>query len=100
MPKGIVKDVGVADLALIELARDGATKAPWWVLSELKANGYVRVNYKGVPVLTDAGKTRARKLDGAELHDPDGPPLRSYWSGRSQRVSQRPGEAPAGGGLG
>jgi hypothetical protein len=55
-----VKNVGVIDLALIELAR-GKTDAPPAVLKQLSSRGFVTIA-KGRASLTAAGRRRATRL--------------------------------------
>jgi hypothetical protein len=59
-----VKDVTVADIALLELL-DGSTPAPEDVLQRLAAAGHVSLTF-GRPTLTESGRARAEKLKPAE----------------------------------
>lgn len=61
-----VKNVTVADLALVELL-GGKTDAPAGVLAKLRAKGHVSI-MGGEARLTAKGKRRAQALRGAE-HD-------------------------------
>ncbi len=61
----MVRDVGINDLALIELNKHGATDAPAPVLAQLERAGYLALQ-DGAPTLTAAGRTRAKSLAPAE----------------------------------
>lgn len=56
-----IKNVTIADLALLELLKDGRTDAPPEVLADLAARGYV-IARAGKPRLTGKGSRRAERL--------------------------------------
>lgn len=56
-----VKNLTQEDLALVELAEDGETRAPRPVLAALAARGFLRLS-GGEPTLTAAGRKRGTTL--------------------------------------
>ena len=61
-----VKNVTVADLALIELSKSGRTDAPREVLADLERRGFVAFDRAGRPSLTGRGSKRAEALKPCE----------------------------------